>query len=270
MDIDPVDPRDTEWETERPTYRVYFWGRSSAPLEVPPEHVGYYAREYRLHGAEDVHEVIRWANSAAAADETYTLYVECRDAAAPGLILLAGTDPTAAGPKPAPDDQAAEIPAGYLDPEQVHLDDLADALQDQSAFDLHRWLLDRNTGEVVFWNLDVGLEDPEQVDLDEADHLISIEPLPSGVWYGDMADFAERISDKHAASRLAHALRGKGAFRRFKDALYEGYPELLPAWHAFRDARARRRAVEWLWENGLVTDEAAERFYASHPDPELP
>jgi hypothetical protein len=36
------------------------------------------------------------------------------------------------------------------------------------------------------------------------------------------------------------------------------------------DARARRRAVEWLADNSLVDDEAAERFLASHPDPELP
>lgn len=270
MDIDPVDPRDTQWERERPTYRVYFWGRSPAPTEVPAEQVGYYAREYRLRGAEDVHQVIRWADSAAAAEETYTLYVECQDAGVPGLILLAGTDPTAAGRAPTPDAEAAGIPAGQLDPEQVHVDDLADALQDQGAFDLHRWLLDRNTGEVVFWSLDLGPDDPEPADLDEAEHLLSIDPLPPRVWYGDMVDFAEVISDDDVARRLARALQGKGAFRRFKDVLYERYPELLPVWYAFRDARARRRAVEWLWENDLVTDEAAERFYASHPDPELP
>jgi hypothetical protein len=41
-------------------------------------------------------------------------------------------------------------------------------------------------------------------------------------------------------------------------------------WYAFRDARARRRAVQWLAANSLIDDEAVGRFLASHPDPGLP
>ena len=44
----------------------------------------------------------------------------------------------------------------------------------------------------------------------------------------------------------------------------------MSVWYAFRDARARRRAVRWLADNSLIDDEAAERFLASHPDPDLP
>jgi len=72
------------------------------------------------------------------------------------------------------------------------------------------------------------------------------------------------------ALRLARAIQGRGAFRRFKDELYEEHPDLLPAWYAFRDARARRRAVQWLADNSLIDDEAADRFLADHPDPDLP
>ena len=85
-----------------------------------------------------------------------------------------------------------------------------------------------------------------------------------------MADFAERVSDERAGRRLTRAIQGKGAFRRFKDELHEEYPELLPAWHAFRDARARRRAVTWLADNSLIDDEAATRYFDEHPDPDLP
>ncbi|MFG3701693.1 UPF0158 family protein [Micromonospora sp. NPDC047620] len=99
---------------------------------------------------------------------------------------------------------------------------------------------------------------------------VSIDPLPSYVWYQDMADFAERISDAAAGRRLARAIQGRGAFRRFKNELYEEYPHLLPAWHAFRDVRARRRAVEWLVDNSLVDEEAGARFVAEHRDPDLP
>jgi hypothetical protein len=45
--------------------------------------------------------------------------------------------------------------------------------------------------------------------------------------------------------------------------------DLLPAWYAFRHARAARRAVRWLAENSLI-DAAAGRFVAGHPDPGLP
>jgi hypothetical protein len=48
------------------------------------------------------------------------------------------------------------------------------------------------------------------------------------------------------------------------------YPELLPAWYAFRDVRANRRAVEWLADNSLIDDDDASRFLAAHPDPGLP
>jgi hypothetical protein len=48
------------------------------------------------------------------------------------------------------------------------------------------------------------------------------------------------------------------------------HPHLLPAWYAFRDTRAKRRAVEWLADNSLIDDGAASRFPTDHPDIELP
>jgi hypothetical protein len=45
---------------------------------------------------------------------------------------------------------------------------------------------------------------------------------------------------------------------------------LLPAWHAFRDSRAKRRAVEWLGNNELVSDDSVNRFLTDHPDPAVP
>jgi len=48
------------------------------------------------------------------------------------------------------------------------------------------------------------------------------------------------------------------------------YPNLLPVWYAFRDVRAKRRAVEWLADNSLIADEAADRFLTGHSDPDLP
>ena len=100
--------------------------------------------------------------------------------------------------------------------------------------------------------------------------LDRIGPLPSWVWYQDMADFAAGITDEGAGRWLVRAIQGKGAFRRFKDELYEKYQDLLPAWHAFRDTRARRRAVQWLADNSLIDEGSADRFLSGHPDPPLP
>ena len=46
--------------------------------------------------------------------------------------------------------------------------------------------------------------------------------------------------------------------------------DALPSWHALHDTRALRRAVAWLAGHNLVEAEAADRFYAEHPDPALP
>ncbi|MFC7597527.1 UPF0158 family protein [Terrabacter sp. GCM10028922] len=154
-----------------------------------------------------------------------------------------------------------------LDLGAIHLDELATALADQTDYD-HRWLLNPRTGEVAFWTSDTGIDGENPVEIDELD-LIPIDPIPSYVWYQDMADFAEGISDAAAGRRLAGALHGRGAFRRFKNELYEGFPELISSWHTLRDVRAQRRAVDWLLDQGLIAENAAETFRADHPEPDL-
>ena len=155
-----------------------------------------------------------------------------------------------------------------LDLSSLDLEEIATALADQTDYE-HRWLINPQTGEIVFWTSDTGIDGQIPVDLDELE-LICIDPLPSYIWYQDMADFADQISDERAGRQLARAIQGKGAFRRFKAQLHEQYPRLLPAWYAFRDARACRRAVEWLADNSLVHDDAATRFLDEHSETNVP
>jgi hypothetical protein len=146
---------------------------------------------------------------------------------------------------------SAQIYLGLvLDLSLVDLADIATALADQNDYE-HHWMINPDTGEIAFWRADTGIDGQTPVDLDELD-LVVIDPLPTCVWYQDMADFADGITNQNAGRRLARAIQGKGAFRRFKDALHEEDPDLLPAWYAFRDARARRRAVQLLADNSLV------------------
>ena len=155
-----------------------------------------------------------------------------------------------------------------LDLGAIDVEEIATAISDQTDYD-HRWLIDPRTGQVVYWASDTGIDAENPVEIDELD-LILIDPLPSYVWYQDMADFADGISDRAAGRRLSQSLQGKGAFRRFKNQVYELHPELISAWHALRDARARLRAVEWLVDQGLIDEDAAERFASDHPHPDLP
>jgi len=155
-----------------------------------------------------------------------------------------------------------------LELSSLDLEEIATALADQAAYE-HYWLFNPDNGQVVYWTADGGIDGKTPIDLDELD-LLPIMPLPSYVWYQDMVEFTDRISDERTRDRLYRALDGKGAFRRFKDALHERHPHLLPIWYDFRDLRAKRRAIDWLVDNSLVDDDTAMRFISDHPDPEVP
>jgi hypothetical protein len=83
MEVRHVDPRDTRWEEDYPTYRVYFF-------TVP----GGVSEEYEIRHAPDVRTVIGWADEQAAG-RTYILYalVSSDRPAASGLLTLTGYDP---------------------------------------------------------------------------------------------------------------------------------------------------------------------------------
>ncbi|MDQ3307650.1 MAG: hypothetical protein M3499_04755 [Actinomycetota bacterium] len=121
-----------------------------------------------------------------------------------------------------------------LDVGRLDVDEIATALSDQTDYE-HRWLIDPRTGGIAFWTADTGVDGENPVDLDDLD-LMPIDPLPSAVWYADMADFAEGVSDERAGRRLERAIRGRGAFRRFK-------PHVQAHSHVASRARADERNV---------------------------
>lgn len=88
---------------------------------------------------------------------------------------------------------------------RLDLDGIAEALSDQTNYE-HRRLINPDTGEILFWTSGTGIDGKTPVDLDELDELC-IDPLPSYVWYQDMADFAELVGDER---RLTRAIQGKG------------------------------------------------------------
>lgn len=154
-----------------------------------------------------------------------------------------------------------------LDLRRLDLDTIAEALADQGDYFEHRWLIDPASGGLMLWTSDTGLDGQYPIELDDVDDsLVAISPLPPSVWYRDMVEFAEAVSDETARERLLRALQGRGPFRRFKNELYQRWPDLISAWHVFRDTRGERRALEWLVENGLVDGNAAEDFLSGRPE----
>jgi len=98
-----------------------------------------------------------------------------------------------------------EIYSGLvLDLSGLDLEEIGNALADQTDYE-HRWLISPQTGEIVFWTAETGIDSQTPVDLDELD-LVCIDPLSSWISYQDMADFAEPITDERAGSRLARVI----------------------------------------------------------------
>lgn len=148
-----------------------------------------------------------------------------------------------------------------LDLDTIDLDMLCMALEDHSPET--SWWLNPLSGEVLRHDPDV---DDETVDDLDDSGLIVVEPTSSSVSYRDMEEFVAAVPQRSARDQLARAIEGRGAFRRFKDALFE-LPELRDQWFAFHDARVRRRALEWLRELGVVVPAVASAAIDASADP---
>jgi len=94
-----------------------------------------------------------------------------------------------------------------------------------------------------------------QMESDSADRYIPVPKADSHEGYADMEDFIATVRDRRLQDRLWDAIRGRGAFRRFKDVLLD-HPRERERWFAFSDARRRERVLEWLESEGIEPDEA--------------
>lgn len=114
------------------------------------------------------------------------------------------------------------------------------------------WWYDPNTGTVA-----IGEYGGEPVDDDDHGYA-AIEAVGSHEAYEDMVDFADVQADRRLAAELQRALQGSGAFRRFRDVLYE-HEEVSRLWRTFSEARSEIRAIRWLYDGGFIDTNDAER-----------
>jgi hypothetical protein len=57
--------------------------------------------------------------------------------------------------------------------------------------------------------------------------------------------FIATLDDARLQDRLWRAIRGRGAFRRFKD-LIARHPDVQEQWYAYQDAQVQKRLLRWL------------------------
>lgn len=70
-----------------------------------------------------------------------------------------------------------------------------------------------------------------------------------------LRSFCDTLSSPVQRDRLLATIRGKGAFRRFKDVADE--VGVLPDWFAFRRSVLEACAIQWCEENGVAFDRGA-------------
>ena len=67
--------------------------------------------------------------------------------------------------------------------------------------------------------------------------------------YSIMERFCLSLSDEGLQDELLNAIRGSGAFRRFKDAIYR--KDIQDDWYRFRDQALKRIAIDFLESEGI-------------------
>lgn len=99
------------------------------------------------------------------------------------------------------------------------------------------------------------LVEADQIEQGFGERYIRVPQADSRAAYQDMEAFIETVPDPRLANLLEYAIRGRGAFRRFKDVLAD-HPRDRERWFVFKDQQLRQRILEWLAEEEIeVVDE---------------
>lgn len=137
---------------------------------------------------------------------------------------------------------------------KIDLQDLMMAFEHHS-FEISHFL-DLETGEILLVSEDETEKERQKIyeKIDgESDRFAHIEPLSSHEGYRIMEDFINTVTDPQLQHDLSTAIRGKGAFRRFKDALY-AYPGEQKRYFAFYEEKLKEEITAWLEGLGIVRE----------------
>jgi hypothetical protein len=89
------------------------------------------------------------------------------------------------------------------------------------------------------------LDEADLVDRGIGERYIALPESDTQADYGDMEAFIETVSIPRLQDRLDRAIRGRGAFRRFRDELRDN-PSEEQRWYAFKHEELCERVRRWL------------------------
>ena len=135
---------------------------------------------------------------------------------------------------------------------KIKLEQVIEAIE--TADDAFTYFFDTQTGEMVYLQDEIVTGERNE----ELEELI--ENSPRGRFlrfptkydiheYSIMESFIESLPPGAARQELAHAIRGKGAFHRFKSGIR--YHRLEQQWYDYRDQAYREIAIRWCRDEGL-------------------
>ena len=135
---------------------------------------------------------------------------------------------------------------------KVNLSEIIEAIEMMDQFS--ECFIDQETGKIE-WVSEMAMRREEQEKIyDMLDEHVFYR-LPSSYdfhEYGIMEDFIDTRSGKEY-DRLSSAIHGRGAFRRFKDCVYDlGIDQ---DWYDYQQAAYKQKAIRWCEDNGLEYDE---------------
>ena len=136
----------------------------------------------------------------------------------------------------------------------VSLDRVYEAVE-MASFEGAQYL-DVETSEIIGFPEDYSIYDEDN--LEELEETIAAEygtryyrlPEQYDIRDGRIVEaFIQNLPAGEAKDKLRNAFRGRGAFRRFRDAIYEFGIE--QDWYKFRDEAYRQIARDWCEKNGI-------------------
>ena len=138
-----------------------------------------------------------------------------------------------------PNEEELDVPVAW--------EALEDAFEN-NAPEVHSYL-HFDTGEVI--RIVDGVADPSMHTRIIGDsRYLRIDPVSSREQYRWMERFIATVEDEELRRRLNIAIDGKGAFRRFKDALVSHQVD-RERWFAYRSVRLRSCMESWLTAHGI-------------------
>ena len=135
---------------------------------------------------------------------------------------------------------------------KVKLSDIIDAIEMMDQYS--EYFLDKETGQIEYVS-DMAMTQEEQEEVYDRLDEHGFYRLPTSFDIRDydiMEDFIDSLSGS-AHDKLSHAIQGRGAFRRFKDMVYNlGIDQ---QWYDFQADVYRCKAARWCEENGIEYEE---------------